>query len=180
MEEISTESVHYSWLEACWKNAFPESERGNETMQHFNVDCEDRFHCTLFFDKQKPIGFINWWVIEDFRYIEHFAIASQFRNCGYGSQVLSHFIRCSSHPIILEVELPNSDQAIKRINFYERIGFKGHPKFKYIQPPYPGSEIEVPLMLMTYGGIFSKARLKDLVIAMYTMVYRTEVDYFSK
>ena len=64
--------------------------------------------------------------------------------------------------ICLEVELPETEMAARRIGFYERNGFYYNDYF-YMQPPIAEGRNAIPLRLMTTGrsagrgGVFPDA-----------------------
>lgn len=116
-------------------------------------------------------GFISWWNLNKFYYIEHFAVIESMRSCGVGTDALKQFIASTSMPIVLEVELPDSSEmAQRRIKFYQRNGFTPHPNFQYIQPPYSLNLPPVPLMLMTVNASTS-LNLQHLKTKLHHIVY---------
>ncbi len=68
-------------------------------------------------------AFITVWKFEDFAFIEHFAVNPFYRNQGLGSLILHEILNLLQCQICLEVELPKTDFAKRRIGFYERNGF---------------------------------------------------------
>lgn len=60
------------------------------------------------------------WEIEDFLYIEHFAVKEEYRNGGYGGMLLDALLAEKKRPMVLEVELPEDALTRRRIGFYER------------------------------------------------------------
>ena len=59
--------------------------------------------------------------------------------------MMGELISSTEKPIILEVERPVSQDAVRRIDFYESLGFHLNV-FDYIQPPIDeGSEVDPPL-----------------------------------
>lgn len=96
------------------------------------------------------VGFITWWRLDGFVYVEHFAIGAGTRGGGLGSEAIKMFVAEMEAPVVLEVEPRGSnDMANRRIGFYERCGFIAHYDFEYIQPPYSPHLPSVPLVLMT-------------------------------
>lgn len=94
-------------------------------------------------------GFITAWHFQTFTYIEHFAIYANQRGQGIGAQALASL----SGDLILEVEPPEtSEEAMRRIAFYERNGFK-LLNVNYIQPPYSNELPAIELRLMVRGEI---------------------------
>lgn len=94
-----------------------------------------------------PVGILVFWEFDEFIYLGHFAIASDLRNHKLGGQFLKDFIKNSLKPIVLEVEHPDTDIAVRRIHFYERLGLKLCTK-GYIQPSYSADLETLPLLLM--------------------------------
>lgn len=98
----------------------------------------------------RVVGFISSWNLDDFVYIEHFAMKPSLRNRGLGARVLRHFCSGMKKPVVLEAEpAANGETAQRRISFYERNGFSAFKNFQYVQPPYAPGLPEVPLTLMS-------------------------------
>lgn len=116
-------------------------------------------------------AFISVWQFEDFAYIEHFAVNPIYRNQGYGAFILREIKKLLSCPICLEVELPETDMAKRRIVFYERNGFFLN-EYDYIQPPMSKGKNPVPLLVMTSGGKVSAKRFDEIKKCLYREVYK--------
>ncbi|WP_315082092.1 GNAT family N-acetyltransferase [uncultured Clostridium sp.] len=100
-------------------------------------------------ENKKVIGFIATWEFDKFNFIEHFAVDTSLRGKGMGTDLLKEYIHNSNKPIYLEVELPNDDICIRRIDFYKRLGFNLN-EFDYLQLPLQiGNEL-LPLKIMTH------------------------------
>ena len=129
------------------KTAFPYEERR---------DCFDQKEClnnTYFkffeiYDGDLAVGFTALWVFENFVFIEHIAIDEDKRGSGYGSKAIELLKEKYNKPLILEAEAPVTEQQIKRIKFYNRLGFNVN-SFNYTQPSYHGGE-GVPLLILSY------------------------------
>lgn len=120
----------------------------------------------------RPAGLISWWNFPDWAYLEHFAVDSSLRGGGIGAAAIRKWLRMIGKPAVLEVELPDAnDMAQRRIQFYERLGFKAHPQWPYTQPPYSPGLPSVPLMLMTHGEI---RNLQEVETVLHTQVYGAE------
>ena len=146
-------------IQKIYEESFPEIER-----RTFNNLCSafERFtyiNLQLIEETDKTIGFIIYWEFREFIYVEYFAISEELRGGGLGKKAFHEFAKRQTKPIVLEVELPENDIAIRRIGFYERLGFILQ-QVEYIQPPYHPNMPDLPLLLMTYGDIdFPKALL---------------------
>ncbi len=97
------------------------------------------------------LGFLTYWTFPGFIYVEHFAIADDMRGMGLGSRMLSWLKGNVSPCVLLEVELPLTEEARQRVAFYERAGFRMHSATRYLQPPYAGGLPAVEMALMTAG-----------------------------
>lgn len=140
-------------IKELYFSSFPEDERRDWDGMESLIDSRGRFHMTVISSRNTCVGFISWWNLDAGIYVEHFAIDPKQRSRGLGALSLEKFcIMHSGKPIVLEVELPGSnDMADRRIGFYERCGFVTHPEVKYIQPPYRKGGNSLELLLMTYG-----------------------------
>lgn len=134
-----------------------------KTKPHFTIDIAK--------NKGDTIGLLCYWDLADFIFGEYFAIAPDYRNGGNGKIVFQEFLNKISAPLIIEVELPTTEIAKRRIGFYERLGLKGWEKIKYKQPPYYEGAPYVPMMLMSLGEIDVEGDIHKIVDKLYSTVY---------
>ncbi|MBL4745493.1 MAG: GNAT family N-acetyltransferase [Flavobacteriaceae bacterium] len=167
LTRISDPQFNEAWK--LYEQAFPIEERRTLTSQK-EVLKAPNYHFELLFEKKKQIGFLCWWDFENQRYIEHFAIASQERNKGLGKEILSFFIKRQNTPILLEVELPNSNINKRRIQFYERMGFLLN-KHAYKMPPYQEGQPAVALLLMTYPTAITATAVAAFIKTCHPIIY---------
>lgn len=116
-------------------------------------------------------AFLAVWQFADFTYIEHFATDPALRGLGIGSAVLHEVHQYFHKQICLEVELPNTDLAKRRIAFYERNGFFLN-NYPYMQPPISKGKKELPLMIMTSNGQIDQKRFRQIQQTLYEKVYK--------
>ena len=109
--------------------------------------------------------------MNEFFYIEHFAIATSQRNKGYGENTLQHITSTLNKPIVLEVEKPDDHITQRRINFYKRCGFILH-SYPYVQPPYRETDKPLPMFLMTFGEINMERMYEQVKRRIYREVYK--------
>lgn len=173
--------------EELYLNAFPPQERRSleSIRQLLEKDCFE--FVPIFFDNDFK-GFANLWFFKTFTYIEHFAIRQEERNRGYGTRFLQdlttgcihrykdskHWLNQWSKNFVLEVELPQNPAAIKRIAFYERLGFKVLEDY-YFQPPYEkgGEGLEMKIMLLSLEKEKSPS-FQEIRDTLYKYVYSVE------
>ena len=125
------------------KTAFPYEERRDYSDQK---ECLENKYFKFFeiYDCDLAVGFTALWVFENFVFIEHIAIDENKR----GSKAIELIKEKYNKPLILEAEAPVTEQQIKRIKFYNRLGFNVN-SFNYTQPSYHGGE-GVPLLILSY------------------------------
>lgn len=118
------------------------------------------------------MGFISLWEFNDFIFIEHFAVKRDLRNKGLGEKILSLLKNISHKPYCLEVELPENDLSVRRINFYKRNGFFLN-EYPYIQPAISKGKSPVPLMIMTSGKPVNEDEFLKIKDTLYKRVYHS-------
>lgn len=133
--------------------AFPYEERRDLSDQK---ECLNNKFFNFFeiFDNETDVGFITLWVFSEFVFVEHLAIDEEKRAGGYGSKTIELVKETYKKPIILEAEAPETEQQIKRIRFYDRLGFKIN-SYDYEQPSYHGDE-GVPLKILSFPELISQ------------------------
>ena len=105
-------------------------------------------------DEETVVGIIFYWELEQFRYIEHFAVNPNLRGGGYGSKILEKI--CNDDKItILEIDPVVDEISERRLVFYERLGFKMN-KFNHLHPPYKKGDKGHKLKVLSYERIISE------------------------
>ena len=148
--------------------AFPYEERRD---CYDEKEClkNEKFKLLEIYDGETEVGFTALWVFGNFVFIEHIAIDENKRGGGYGSKAIEQVKVKYNKPIILEAEAPVTEQQIKRIKFYERLGFKVNG-YDYMQPSYHGGE-GVPLMILSYPEFLSQSEFDSFVSITRKEVY---------
>ena len=131
---------------------------------------DSNFSPNFIFDGETLVGYVCFWEFEKFLFIEHFAVLKEMRGTGCGSKFLKEFSETSTKPIVLEVELPETEIAEKRIKFYERLGYVVN-HYPYIQPAYQPESNPVDMHIMSYGSSLSETDFKDFTKQIKTVVY---------
>ena len=156
-----------------YHNSFPAEERRNWAEMELILKTDKRFNMFAFSNDNEFSGFLTFWEFENFVYVEHFAVSNTKRGQGIGTQIMQIFIAEHKLPIVLEVELPENPQAIKRIAFYEKLNFVIISK-PYLQPPYDGKSDFLPLLLMTNDSDFGNEHFDQIRETLYKEVYKTQ------
>lgn len=160
----------FSQMYEILEYSFPKTERRSRK-GHLSELNKPLFRSLVLLEDEKVQGFMNYWDLSEFVYLEHFAIAKELRGQGVGSRLMSE-LRSSieNRPIILEVEPPQqSDIAARRIKFYERLGFVLN-EYPYLQPPYENDE-PLPLAIMSTERKLDPNEFKKIKFALYRNVY---------
>ena len=122
-------------------------------------------------ESKEIIAFIAVWQFGEFAYVEHFAVSSQHRNKNLGSKILNEVAKMLSCPLCLEVELPETDTAKRRIEFYKRNGFF-YNGYTYFQPPFHKGKAPIPLAIMTYRESIGRDEFEKIKAVLYREVYK--------
>ena len=168
-ENVNEETFSAVYEKMC--AAFPLEERRDFTDQS---ECmtDKRFRFFEIYDNHTAVGFISLWVLCGLVFIEHLAIDEDKRSGGYGSQAIELVKELYNSPLILEAEAPVTEQQIKRIGFYERLGFKvnGYP---YEQPSYHGGD-GVPLLVLSYPQLLNENEFNIFIAETRNSAYKKE------
>lgn len=130
---------------------------------------DKRYSCYVLTDAKTDAiqGFAMIWRFNDFAFIEHLAVNPELRNRGLGATLLKELEALLDCTICLEVELPETEMAKRRIGFYQRNGFF-YNDYPYVQPPISKGRNPIELRIMTWG----KEILEDEFLHMKTLIHR--------
>lgn len=171
IEKICSGHASFSSLTDLYLSAFPEGERRPLEAIRSMMEQREDFSFQSIKNKEDLVGFITTWDLKDFLFIEHFAIFSHIRGQNMGSKTLMHLLENSPIPILLETEKEISDEAIARIRFYEKLGFRKFP-FSYFQPPYRQDEPYIPMYLFSSGENLSELNFSRVTKTIISQVYQ--------
>ena len=156
-------------LKQIYEDSFPEDER-REWTQLLELLSNTQFSLNEIYDQQKFLGFISIWNLTEFSFIEHFAIQDTDQGKGYGTQVIKRVLSMNSKPVILEVEEPFTENARKRIAFYERLHFTVN-EFSYFQPAYSLEKKSIKMLLMSYPTNIYPEDFERIKVRIHDQVY---------
>ncbi len=118
----------------------------------------------------RVIAFMAVWELEEIIFLEHFAVRPECRNSGIGGRFLRELIDSFPRQACLEVELPETELARRRIAFYERNGLFYHD-YPYVQPALSVGQGSIPLRIMTSLAPIDEARFAVIRDALYQKIY---------
>lgn len=144
---ISSEDADFKKLIALYTEAFPPEERRDiSQLERLLLQ-----RPAMFFNAVECDGLLSglfvYWNFGDFWYLEHLAVYPDMRNKKIGQQILDFACENLSGIRLLEVEPAEEEMAIRRVNYYQRNGYKILSK-EYVQPSYDGVNSPVPLWIM--------------------------------
>lgn len=178
-ELMNIDSEDFNSFYELMSEAFPPIERRYLENQKKLLE-NDCYKIVGYKENNKVIAFIASWEFEKFNFIEHFAVGDSYRGNGMGTTILKQYLnKFSDKPVFLEVEYPEGDISIRRIEFYKRLGFSLND-YEYIQPPLEeGNEI-LPLKIMTYPEKVENIQLDQFKNEVYKEVYNyTDVEKYN-
>ena len=170
----------YSRLYKILEYSFPPDERRDFEEQYSEFN-NSFFRSMTAWNDNEIAGFMNYWDLGDFVYLEHFAVAPELRGNGLGTLLMGELHRVTENrPIILEAEPPEqSETALRRTEFYKRLGFFINP-YKYFQPPYRSGDSPVRLVIMSSPRRLSREEFTLMQTALYRDAYQTDWDPSTK
>lgn len=143
---------------ALYKISFPPHEQRESLSQEQILQYRD-YHFTLIYDGEIFVGLILYWEWDNFIYVEHFCIFPDKRNRRYG-QIALGLLSETKKTLILEIDPPVNDIAIRRKGFYTRCGFVENP-FPHIHPPYHCDTRGHELVIMSYPRRIAEKEYDD-------------------
>lgn len=168
--------IAFTFVRELYESAFPIEERRDWSSllaliyKKPEINKEQEMQLDLISEDDEHLGFVIWWKIGDWMFVEHLAISEKARGKSYGARVMNHYLEISKNKLILEVEPPFSNDAKRRINFYERLGLKVLD-FSYQQPSYREKEVYYPMLLMSTMGKDNEKHISELVLLLMHKVY---------
>lgn len=160
----------YQIMEASFP---PDERRPREEQRALLEDPAYRIYVRRAPDAENIAAFAAVWEFEPVVFLEHFAVAPQYRNGGLGAKMLRELVDRAGKTVCLEVELPETELAARRIAFYERGGFCLND-YPYLQPPISEGRSAVPLRIMTSDGPIGAEEFRRVKALLYRRVYRQD------
>ena len=150
------------------EESFPQNEYLPYKYQKARLREEDYVVYTLPDPETADIqAFLAVWNFQKLTFVEHFAVNPAYRNGGIGGRFLRELVESRPQMVSLEVELPETEMAKRRIRFYERNGFH-YNDYPYYQPPFRKEDEPLPLRIMTTERSLEEEeflRMKDFLYA---------------
>lgn len=156
---------------AIMESSFPDDERRSYDKQKQLLK-DPRYNIYVLTDDSADDikAFITFFKFDAFVFVEHFAVDPLYRNQGIGSVVLQELKNALGCRLCLEVELPETDMAKRRIGFYERNGFYLN-NYQYEQPAFSEDKSAIPLLVMSTVNPLNDDEFADIKNTLYREVY---------
>lgn len=141
------------WDEAwrLYESSFPACERWDESA-YDQAFADPAFAADGVWLGETFVGLLFHWSHDAFDYIEHLAVSPLRRGQSLGSRILDAF--CQNRRVILEIDPPEDEISIRRLHFYQRLGFVSNPH-PYIHPSFRRPFHPHRLVLMSRPGTLS-------------------------
>ncbi len=161
-----------------YQDSFPACERRDKESQQLLFK-NPRYKLVPYYKDGNMVAFMALWNLDNFLFIEHFAVRQDLRGNGYGSKIIDDIEKKYGRKIVLEVEPPENTIAQRRINFYKRLGFCLNDYY-YVQPPYNKEGDAIRLYLMSYPIPIAPQKASVVIGSIYKHVYNGEKPTFYK
>ncbi|MDR1345969.1 MAG: GNAT family N-acetyltransferase [Bacteroidales bacterium] len=165
---FTCEYSNFFLARSLYESAFLPDERRDFDDLLKIAETKSVFYAEFFKQDADLLGIIFYWKFRNFAYVEHFAVAEQFRNQGFGQKIMRNFCEKIGSPVVLEVEKPENEASKRRIRFYENLGFRVS-EMPYLQPAYSANKQSVPMLLMHCGEICLEKCVKTIRREVYSI-----------
>ncbi len=163
------DETKFDTVYALLKESFPPDERRTYEGQKALLK-DERYTVFTYEEEGEILAAIATWDLQNFIFIEHFAVFPKYRNRGLGAKLLRALSKRCQKRICLEVEPEETALTKRRIDFYVRNGFSLQP-YPYLQPPLSKGKHPVHLKLMTAGGETDAKTFANIKKELYEKVY---------
>ena len=158
-----------SFIKPLYETSFPKTERRDWSKLVKMLD-NGQMQMDVIKDEEVYVGFIVWWRIGEWHYLEHFAVNPILRGQQYGRRIMEMFLNKYGGRLVLEVEYANDVDSQRRIEFYKRLGLE-IIGLEYYQPPYTKNGKPIAMHLMTGEKETDLFNFKEVVDLIRRKVY---------
>lgn len=148
------------WSEAAslYRAAFPVKEIRSEA-DHLRALDDPAFEADGIWLGETFAGLLYFWKHKEWHYIEHLAIDPELRGHRIGSRALEAF--CRGKQVILEIDPPEDEISIRRLHFYQRLGFVENPH-PYLHPSFQQPFETHRLVLLSYPRAIENDEAREI------------------
>ena len=157
------DSISHPLFKECreiYCNSFPIEEQRElkEQERVFETYSNYHFYAIVSDDKTAVLGLIAFWRFKHSYFGEHLAIGQQHRGKGLGSKAIEFLKEKTDNervPLLLEVDLPITEEAIDRVGFYNSMDLDINDIIHY-QPPFHKEDKPLEMKLMSYPYLITE------------------------
>lgn len=171
LEKLQIEQFDEVW--EIMEDSFPIDERRTKEDQR-NLMKESIYSIYGYRNGEELAAFLAVWELDDFVFVEHFAVKKTARNGGLGAKLLQQLLQQIGKAAVLEVELPENELACRRIGFYERNGFVQNA-YPYTQPALSDVAKPIALQIMSRPKALNTEEFTKVRDALYREVYKMDI-----
>lgn len=151
IQEVSPQTWTEIWN--LYEESFPAHERRSREAQLKAFDDPSCRGMIVTDENNRTAAILFYWLYDSTVYLEFLAVHPRMRGRNIGTAVMERIL--SSHSgcsVILEIEPPQDELTVRRLHFYERLGFTAND-YPYIHPSYRIGEEACPhpLTLLSHG-----------------------------
>ena len=155
-----------------YENSFPYFER-RKRQEHLRAMQDEKFYCNGYIKNKILVAILFSWKMDEYSYIEHFAINKEYRNQNLGSNILSNFCKENDN-VLLEIEPPVDEVTKRRLKFYEKHNFKFNDFF-IMHPSLIKPKVPHKLNILTYNKF-----LKSSDIELFINFFKNTILSYSE
>jgi ribosomal protein S18 acetylase RimI-like enzyme len=149
----NSEDPNFAEFWKIYSQSFPSNEKRSVTQQK-DILGKPQYQLDIYTINRQVTGLFAFWSAPEFIFVEHFAVASEFRRKNLGSKILHEFISGKEIPVVLEIETPIDELTYRRLRFYESLGFKRNHHLHF-QPPYQKGDPPLKLVILTWPDVIN-------------------------
>ncbi len=154
------------------KISFPENEYRTYENQKRLLEKNEYKIITKKNENGNVVAFLSLWSAPEFDFIEHLAVSPLCRGGGIGSEIMKKLLNNTNKSVILEIEIPCDEISIKRLRFYEKLGFKLN-EYEYHQLPLRKNALPLQLNLMSYPEKLSQEQFESIKNYIHKKIYES-------
>lgn len=170
--------TEFNFFTHLYNISFPKKERRSISNIYYLLHNNKKYTAKLVVaNENELVGLLCYWTFDDFIFAEHLAVDNTKRSRGIGTKIMQLFLDQIDRPLILEIELPETEISKRRLEFYKRVGFRYWGNIEYIQPAYHATTPPVPMKLLTMGDIDLEGKYDSIKRRIYKGVYKIQEEY---
>ncbi|MCK5283521.1 MAG: GNAT family N-acetyltransferase [Nanoarchaeota archaeon] len=167
LKKITSKSTDFDEAWDIIESSFPEDEK-RSLLQQKEVFKKHNYSFIAVYDNNL-VGIITVWHLDDFVFVEHFAVKEELRNRGYGIRILKELEKRYAK-FIGEMEFPETEIQKKRAVLYQKAGLILNP-YPYKQPPYGKDKNPVNCLIISYPEEIDETKFNSIRKLIHKEVY---------